>query len=55
MRKICVMTAHAVELLTFNQDGVEISLAFICNGTFPGCDFYAEEKMVKHTQIYSWR
>ena len=45
---------HRVELLTFNRDRVKISLVFVFIVTFVTCDFYGKEKIVKHTQIYSW-
>ena len=42
---------HHVELLTFNQDRVKISLAFVFIVAFVTCNFYGKEKIVKHTQI----
>ena len=46
--------SHAVELMTFNWNRVKISLAFVFIIAFVTHDFYGKEKIVKHTQIYSW-
>ena len=43
-----------MELMTFNWDRVKISLAFVFIVTFVTHDFYGKEKIVKHTQIYTW-
>ena len=45
---------HRMELLMFNRDRVKISLAFVFIVAFVTRDFYGKEKIVKHTQIYSW-
>ena len=58
LKFICVHNScnndHRMELLTFNRDRVKISLAFVFIVTFVTRDFYGKEKIVKHTQIYSW-
>ena len=43
-----------MQLMTFNRDCVKISLAFVFIVAFVTRDFYGKEKIVKHTQIYSW-
>ena len=45
---------HHMELMMFNRDCVKISLAFVFIVAFVTHDFYRKEKIVKHTQIYSW-
>ena len=52
MHNLC-HDGHRVEWLTFNQDCVKISFAFVFIVTFVTRDFYGKEKIVKHTQIYS--
>ena len=45
---------HHMELLMFNQDRVKISIVFVFIVAFVTRDFYGKEKIIKHTQIYSW-